>query len=387
MPTFALSSAIAEMEDQCRPAGGNRILALVTDAYGGHGGIAAYNRDVFDALSGAPEISGIRLLPRLIEFPVDILPDEILLDRAGLGGAATYARALLTAVRNDRFDLIYCAHVNLAPLAWLAAKLQRCPWMLAIYGIEAWEPSRRRSVRFATARADHVVSISRITLDRFRSFTAIGPNRSSIVPNAIRLTDFGTGPRNEQLARRLGAAGRKVVLTFGRLSPYERYKGFDEIISLMPRLIKEVPDLLYLIAGRGDDQARLEARVGELDLDDHVKFAGFIAEEEKADLYRLADVFALPSRGEGFGFVLLEAMACGVPVVASRLDGGYEAVREGELGRVVDPGDADALANAILGALREPKGVPAGLDYFAFPRFVERIRQAVIPQMEGRLTR
>src|SRR3954469_22809342 len=371
------------MEEQCRPAGGKRILALVSDAYGGHGGIAAYNRDVFDALSGAPEISGIRLLPRLIEFPVDTLPKGIVLDRTGLTGGAAYARALLNAVRRYRFDLIYCAHVNLAPLAWLAAKLQRCPWMLAIYGIEAWEPSRRRSVRLATGRADHVVSISRITLDRFCGFTSIGPDRHSIVPNAVHLTDFGTGPRNEELARRLGAAGRRVVLTFGRLSPYERYKGFDEIISLMPRLLKKVPDLLYLIAGRGDDQARLQALVSELDLDDHVKFAGFVAEEEKADLYRLADVFALPSRGEGFGFVLLEAMACGVPAVASRLDGGDEAVREGALGRVVDPGDADALADAILGALREPKRVPAGLDYFAFPRFAERIRQAVIPQMEG----
>jgi glycosyltransferase involved in cell wall biosynthesis len=375
------------MEEQGRRAGGSRILALVSDAYGGHGGIAAYNRDVFDALSGAPQISEIRLLPRLIEFPVDILPDDIVLDRTGLAGAVAYTRALLNAARHQHFDLIYCAHVNLAPLAWLAAKLQRCPWMLAIYGIEAWEPSRRRSVRFATARADHVVSISRITLDRFLSFTNIKPDRTSIVPNAIRLPDFGTGPRNEELARRLGAAGRKVVLTFGRLSPLERYKGFDEIISLMPRLIKEVPDLLYLIAGRGDDQARLQARVSELGLDNHVKFVGFVAEEEKADLYRLADVFALPSRGEGFGFVLLEAMACGVPVVASRLDGGREAVREGELGRLIDPGDPDALADAILGALREPKRVPAGLDYFAFPRFVERIRQAVIAQMEGRRTR
>jgi glycosyltransferase involved in cell wall biosynthesis len=87
----------------------------------------------------------------------------------------------------------------------------------------------------------------------------------------------------------------------------------------------------------------------------------------------LADAFLLPSQGEGFGFVLLEAMACGVPVVASALDGGREAVREGQLGILVDPRDRTSVVRGIREALARPRAVPAGLEYFSFDRFRERV--------------
>jgi glycosyltransferase involved in cell wall biosynthesis len=85
----------------------------------------------------------------------------------------------------------------------------------------------------------------------------------------------------------------------------------------------------------------------------------------------------MPGRGEGFGFVFLEAMACGVPVVGSKLDGSREALRDGELGLLVDPDDSDALADAVLTALQQPKAVPPGLEYFSFPRFAERLGEIV----------
>ena len=102
-------------------------------------------------------------------------------------------------------------------------------------------------------------------------------------------------------------------------------------------------------------------------------FVGRIREEEKADHYRLADAFLLPSQGEGFGFVLLEAMACGVPVVASSLDGGREAVRGGQLGVLVDPRDRASVVRGIREALARPRSVPPGLEYFSFDRFRERV--------------
>ena len=114
-----------------------------------------------------------------------------------------------------------------------------------------------------------------------------------------------------------------------------------------------------------------KARV--LGIADRVVFAGWIDEREKADHYRLADAFVMPGRGEGFGFVFLEAMACGVPVVASTLDGSREAVREGQLGLLANPDDRAALRNAVTEALRRPKGIPPGLDYFSFERFTARL--------------
>ena len=91
----------------------------------------------------------------------------------------------------------------------------------------------------------------------------------------------------------------------------------------------------------------------------------------------MADVFALPGRGEGFGIVFLEAMACGVPVVGSSMDGSREALLNGELGELVDPADPASMREGILRALAKPKGIPPGLDYFAWPRFCERIAAAV----------
>jgi phosphatidyl-myo-inositol dimannoside synthase len=95
----------------------------------------------------------------------------------------------------------------------------------------------------------------------------------------------------------------------------------------MPALIKEIPTIAYLIAGDGTDRHRLEEKAKSLGVHGRVVFAGYIPESEKADHYRLADAYVMPGRGEGFGIVYLEALACGVPVVASQVDGGREAVR------------------------------------------------------------
>jgi glycosyltransferase involved in cell wall biosynthesis len=114
-----------------------------------------------------------------------------------------------------------------------------------------------------------------------------------------------------------------------------------------------------------------------------VVFAGMIEEAEKADHFRLADLYVMPSKYEGFGFVFLEAMACGVPVVASTIDGGREAVRLGALGQMVDPYDADALAEAILRGLKQPRGIPEGLAYFSYANFRDRLRSALRPLLTG----
>ena len=141
------------------------------------------------------------------------------------------------------------------------------------------------------------------------------------------------------------------MLTMGRLAPQERYKGCDEVIELMPRLLARFPDLKYLIVGEGADQPRLQAKAAALGLAESVIFTGHIAEREKIAHYNLADVYVMPSTGEGFGIVLIEAAACGVPVVGSRVDGSREALLDGRLGRLVDPASEDELHAAISAVL------------------------------------
>jgi glycosyltransferase involved in cell wall biosynthesis len=262
-------------------------------------------------------------------------------------------------------------------MAYFARVLSRAPVLLLIYGIDAWQPSRDVLTNWLARRADGVVSISEHTRARFLSWARSQADNVDLLPNAIHAERYGIAPKDPGLVRRYGLDGQTVLMTLGRLSAAERYKGVDEILAILPTLVAQLPKLRYLVVGDGDDRPRLEQKARSLGVDGHVIFAGRIDEGEKADHYRLADAFAMPGRGEGFGFVFLEAMACGVPVVASKLDGSREAVRHGELGLVVDPDDSAALAAAILTALQQPKAIPPGLDYFSFPRFAERLGEIV----------
>jgi glycosyltransferase involved in cell wall biosynthesis len=353
---------------------GRRVLMLLTDAWGGHGGIALYNRDVIEAMCLDPTIDQVVALPRVATLPLaGDLPAKLEFDLSALGGFAAYVRAVMRAMGRGRYDLVYCAHLNLLPLARAAATLLGKPLVLAIYGIDAWEPSTRALSRRLARSADHVMSISQVTLDRFRSWAPYPDAATTLMPNAIHLDEFAPGPKNPKLETRYGLQGSKVLMTFGRLAGSERYKGFDAVLDALPSIIEQRPNVSYVIAGDGNDRARLEDRVRDMGLTDHVVFTGMVAEAEKADHYRLADVYVMPSRGEGFGFVLLEAMACGIPSIGSTRDGTREAMREGLLGPIVDPLDQQAVVDAVLASLDRPRAIPAGLDYFAFPAFAQRL--------------
>src|SRR5207247_1514684 len=116
------------------------------------------------------------------------------------------------------------------------------------------------------------------------------------------------------------------------------------------------PETIYLIVGDGDDRQRLEALASEFAVQDKVRFAGPVADEELADYYRLADVLVMPSTGEGFGIVFLEAMACAINVIGGNQDGSIDPLVDGAVGSAIDPEDSDELVSAISAALRRPAG-------------------------------
>jgi len=268
---------------------------------------------------------------------------------------------------------VVCGHINLLPLAWFASRIMNAPLVLFIYGIDAWHPSRILLTNMLAKKVPWVVSISATTAHKFHAWAKPVARQFRVLPNAVHVECYGPGAKNPDLLRRYALDGKTVLMTLGRLVADERYKGIDEVLELMPDLVKTVPKLAYLVVGDGSDKERLQQKAQALGLGGRVVFAGQILEAEKADHYRLADAYVMASRGEGFGFVLLEAMACGIPVIASTLDGGREAVRDGQLGILTDPVDRDAIGHAILEALARPKGVvPAGLEYFSFDNFEAR---------------
>ena len=356
-----------------------RICVLVTDAYGGVGGIAKYGRDLLSGLCAYPGCTEVVALPRLIQNDLEPLPDGLTYTTEAASGRLRYLwTAARTALVAGGFDLVICGHINLLPVATAISLRHRCPLLLIIYGIDAWSRHKSAAVNWLVGKVDGVVAISKVTAGRFQEWTGIQPDRTFILPNAVDIKAYGAKAKNEKLLERYGLTEKTVLMTMGRLSAHERYKGMDEIMEAMPALLQRRPDLAYLIAGDGDDRPRLERKSRALGLADKVVFAGFIPECDKADYYRLADVFAMPSRGEGFGFVFLEAMACGIPVVASTVDGSREAVRDGQLGVVVDPDDRDGLVAGIITALSRPRGeIPSGLDYFSHEQFVRRLHGIV----------
>ena len=354
-----------------------RILALVTDAYGGRGGIAQANRDLLSAFASHPDTREVVVLPRVVTDAVGDVPDRIVQRDGAAGSAIRYVASLLRAITGNRhFDLVFCGHIHLVPAARLAKMLTGAPILLMTHGIEAWKPTGRILADRLLGGVDLVASVSELTRSRFLEWSRLAvPAR--VVPNCVHLEQWGIGEKSRELLDRLHLHGRKVIMTLGRMDPRERYKGFDEVIEVLPRLAAIEPAVVYLAAGDGPDRPRLERRAMELGVQDRVVFTGYLPADRKGDYYRLADVFAMPSRGEGFGIVILEALACGLPVVGSRADGTREALLDGKLGRLVDPAAPNELIDAILACLEQPRGIPADLDHFAWPRFEARVHEMV----------
>lgn len=351
-----------------------RILALVPDAFGGYGGIALYLSDLLQAAASYTGVKEVLILARN-PLPVSVVLPPKAINLNSSPGKRGWVSALLKLLARDRnFDLIICGHVNFLPIARLAKSLTSAKLFTMIYGIDAWNPPVNRFVRWALRGKPVVVSISDHTREKFCQWSGYFKEEIQVVPNAIHLDRYAVALPDPELLARYGIEGKRVLLTLGRLNAQEQYKGIDEILKVLPDLLQDYPDLVYVVAGEGSDRERLEASTRQLGLEAVVRFTGRVADEEKARHFQLADVFAMPGRGEGFGFVFLEAMACGIPVVASVLDGSREAVRGGEIGLVTDPDDRQALKNSLALALGMPKQIPEGLEYFSFENFTQRLK-------------
>lgn len=336
------------------------VLALVTDAFGGEGGIARFNRDLLGAIAAAPAVERVDVLCRHAAAQDEALPPKLAQAHVAGGRTAYALRALMRATARKRYDIVLCSHLHLAPVAAAAAKLQRAPLWLQLHGIEAWQrPGRLRQC--AAESAALVTSISRYTRRRFLEWAVIEPSRARVLPGTVDAR-FTPGPRPAALAQRLGVPGKRVLLTVSRIDKGDRYKGHDTVIAALAQLAPRVPDLDYVIVGDGDDRGRLEQLARQLGVDRRVHFAGRVSDSELVDYYRLADAFVMPSAKEGFGIVFLEAAASGVPVIGGDRDGSVDALGDGALGSAVAPGDPAALGAAIERALAAGRqgAVPVG---------------------------
>jgi glycosyltransferase involved in cell wall biosynthesis len=174
-----------------------------------------------------------------------------------------------------------------------------------------------------------------------------------VIPNGVDLEEFQTQLSREQCRSRLGLPQDKVIiLFFGNLIPY---KAPDVLLRAFARVQEEHEEVMLLYVGRGPLQDELEVLARQLGVE--VRFAGYVKDQDKALYYQAADIFCLPSvnLAEAFGIVNLEAMASGLPIVASRLGGIPDIVREGENGILFEPGKVEELARALRYLVENPE--------------------------------
>ena len=345
-----------------------RVLALLTDAFVGQGGIARYNQALIRAMASSDVVREIVVLPRHGNVEGNPLPDGVTQLPPVASRICYSVRSVRLALAGGPFDTVFCGHLYMCPLAASVSCLLGVPLWLQLHGIEAFEmPSLL--VRKAAESATITTAVSRYTRRRYLQWADADPACVRVLPNIFE-SQFVPGPKPQHLVERYGLQGRKVLLTVSRLASSERYKGHDRVISVLPKILSRYPDIIYVIVGDGDDRSRIQELAETSGVAYAIRLLGHVADRDLPDYFRMADAFVMPSTGEGFGIVYLEAAASGIPVIAGNSDGSADALADGVLGMLIDPADLNQLSGAIVDALEAPsRRPPSGVDRFAFPGF------------------
>ena len=267
------------------------------------------------------------------------------------------ARFAVSAIRAARrgAKLVLAEHPHLAPVVQVMRLV--APKMKSIvctHGVEVWEPLgglRRAALR----RADIVLAPSRDTAEQVAVQQEVPRERIRVLPWALDPQFEALLAGNPRPKPPKDFPPGRVILATGRWVASERYKGMDTLITAMPRLLTRWPELKLALAGSGDDRPWLEDFAEKNGVERHVHFLSALSNAELAACYAACEIFALPSRGEGFGLVYLEAMACGKPVIGGTHGGAPELIQDGVTGYLVPHGDPIQLATALQTLLADPQ--------------------------------
>lgn len=269
-------------------------------------------------------------------------------------------------------DQVICGHLHLAPVLRLI-KLWRpgFRYQLIAHGIEVWRPYSWIE-RQALLHAFRILCVSAFTRGEIlRRLPALEADRLVVLPNALD-PDFAS-PADEKPARTITNDVR--ILSVGRMAGHDAEKGIDSLILAMPTIRQNHPRATLRIVGTGADLPRLQQLAATQGTPDAIRFLGHVTDDELRREYAQCDVFALPSRKEGFGLVYLEAMSHGKPCLGANAGGAPEVINA-DVGALVDYGDKNQIAAAIDDLVRHPRERARILNHaatFAFPVFQQRL--------------
>ncbi|MGH9747238.1 MAG: glycosyltransferase family 4 protein [Candidatus Acidiferrales bacterium] len=269
---------------------------------------------------------------------------------------------VLSALGQARSDtrIVLAAHPHLAvPAEIMKLRVPGLKTIIMSHGIEVWErmsPLRRQALR----RSDRVLAPSSDTARKLADVQSLPAENIRKLPwplnsQMLRLAD---APANLLLPAEFPQG--QVVLTVGRWAAAERYKGADDLIEAIAQLRPSFSNLRLVAVGGGDDLPRLRKLAADAGVADRVSFLEGLTREQIAACYARCDVFALPSTGEGFGLVFLEAMAFGKPVVGADSGGIPDLVQHDVNGLLIPPRSRERLVD-VLGLLLHDRAMCARL--------------------------
>lgn len=362
--SFSAQDHLSETKNTATSNTKTPYLFLFLEIFSREGGIQSYVQDIFQSylnLAEQPQ-ADVFLLRDGQEcansFQSSGLNFRYFKTKSARSGRIRFAIALLLYLLQHKPKRVFCGHINLAPMTWLICKPLGVPYTVLTYGKEVWEPLPRPS-RMALQHADRIWTISRYSRDRACEANQLDPNKVQFLSCAVDGDRFVPGEKSPELVEKYGLANATTLVTVARLWSGDIYKGVDVTIRALPTIAQAIPTVKYLVIGRGDDQPRLAKLAEDLGVADRVVFAGFVPTAELADHYRLADAYVMPSQ-EGFGIVYLEAMACGIPVLAGDADGSADPLQDGQLGWQVPHRDPNAVAAACIEILQGKQALTQG---------------------------
>jgi phosphatidylinositol alpha-1,6-mannosyltransferase len=218
------------------------------------------------------------------------------------------------------------------------------PALAWMHGIDVWEGARPVHLRVARS-VDLLVTNSAYTRQRA---SALHPGL-----DRARVCWLGTETDEPVPKRPRSRDAEPSVLLLARMDPVS-YKGHKELIELWPTIVRQVPTARLVIAGDGPGRRPLQELMKHSPVSSQIELTGYVEEGVIPKLWSRASVFAMPSRGEGFGLVYIEAMRQGIPVIASRQDAGQEINIHGETGFNIDIAQPAELADTLITLLRDP---------------------------------
>jgi len=367
---------ISDRQQQIIKLRNEKVLFLTLYTFSLTGGIEKVCRNLLQVLDN------FKTRQKLGDYRNLALHDKITKQNHKGYGGNKISFGLAALKESFNADIIILSHIHLLIFARMIKLIKpQKRIILFAHGIEVWKPLKKWQQSFLNEI--EIWAVSQYTAAQLHKVNGISGKNVMILNNCLPLApnDIATSKDTLRQKRHL-LTGQQAILTVCRLSSGEKYKGYDLVLLALKDLIKIYPNLRYFIVGAADDleQKRVLKLVQDCRLEAHVTLTGYVPEAKIEEYYQLADIFAMPSKGEGFGLVFLEAIAHGCKVLAGNSDGSSDALLNGELGLLVDPDDGDAIYQALLQLLKEPASQELINErqqkvkrHFGFERYLEQV--------------